>query len=305
MKPTIFFVFLNDRNRYRILIENLSERLLNCEIITISNGSFREYKSKLKQLNPSLILFFSHERKFVKYTQQRQIRSLLIPLSFLLFNRSLKTNGSSIGYEKLDSNAFLGSPIIESISDYKFTNFDGGKEFSIAVVGITKDSISLIRSLALRNKSYSFLISKCGYDFGNYQSENVIFSEENRFDLLKNCNMALTFSEETSLEACLLNCPQVHIEKQSVLRFFKDKFNKKPNKLLINQISRIEMVRSFVGMKIDSDSLTGEIKKILDDPQYCAEILAGYQIVKEKIANKKPSREIARIINETLESGGS
>ena len=100
-----------------------------------------------------------------------------------------------------------------------------------------------------------------------------------KLNLFKNANAVIVDSEEDSITAALMNCPQISISgKQGLFGLLPSR------KILVNEVIG---KKTIVGLKhTQYDLIKTELTRILNDHEYCASMLTDYQEFKRKAWNK-------------------
>ena len=213
---------------------------------------------------------------------------------------------------------YVGNPLIDAIKEYEFDNDFGVDEnkVNIAVLpGSRKQEINasarVVNKIAKQAPDHEFLIA--GVDnveaslYEPYQgisNARIIFNKA--YDILKHANAAIVTSGTATLEAALLNCPQVVVYKTNPINIFIARLLVKIRWIsLVNLIAEKTVVKELIQKDYTVDMVMGEIHSILNDHQYCARIMIDYQELRGKIGTEAASKKAAAILTEWLESGRS
>lgn len=115
-----------------------------------------------------------------------------------------------------------------------------------------------------------------------------------KFDVLKYANVVIVDSEKDAISASFLNCPQVFMaNKKGLFSFSKSK------RSLINCVLNKDLIKNFPSNQYDS--IAAELNLVLNDHEYCASMMAGYQEFKEKVGTQPVARNAAQKIIDWLE----
>ncbi|UCS93417.1 lipid-A-disaccharide synthase [Echinicola marina] len=127
----------------------------------------------------------------------------------------------------------------------------------------------------------------------------VIFDQT--YDLLYHANAAIVTSGTATLETALFRVPQVVVYRTSGISYAIAKnLIKVPFISLVNLIVDKEVVRELIQGEYNKEVLLEELRAILGNAQRKAEILEGYNLVRELLGNKSASQETAKMIVESI-----
>ncbi len=273
---------------------------------------FREVKRKLKAFDPDLLIVVGPNKlnaKLFSYAKRQGIRNCYYDLSF-----SKKLNGGKPDLTLLtlpqnqesEFEHYIGNPILDLVKDYEFEEDFSLDDHAVNIALILEEklnqsAIKKINSIIKESPKSNFHISTGDGDKNRNKITklpNVTFYADKTFDLLKQCNLAITSSDQSNLEAVFLNCPQIIIKGQES----KFSFFKKPRKAsVVNSIAGKQVVKELQ----TTTEIKQEMDLILNDQQYCATMLDEYQEIKNKIGHERASKKAAQIIVDFLESSSS
>lgn len=126
------------------------------------------------------------------------------------------------------------------------------------------------------------------------KSTSTVEVVDSKLDLLKAANAVVLDSEQDAIVAALMNCPQVSIAGEK--GFFGFSSTKSP---LINNTLDNKLVKNFSPNHYEK--LSDELLRIVNDHEYCATMMSGYQLFKDKIGSESVARNLARTMIEWLE----
>jgi lipid-A-disaccharide synthase len=205
---------------------------------------------------------------------------------------------------------YVGNPLTDAVRTYPFEEVDL-KGTSIAVLPGSrlqevKAALPVIVRMARLRPGYTFRVA--GVDnlpTGIYAAlkelPNVELVFDKTYDLLKSANAAMVTSGTATLEACLINAPQVVCYRTSALTYAIGKrLIKVPFISLVNLIANKPVVKELIQHDFTAEKVLEELDKILHDHQYCATMLADYQAIKEKLGFEPASRRAARSLVDWL-----
>ena len=132
----------------------------------------------------------------------------------------------------------------------------------------------------------------------------VLFGQT--YSLLNHSHTALVTSGTATLETALFRVPQVvcyYFWGKWLVNFIFRHFFHVPYISLVNLIAGREVVQELFGAKFTRTKVNAELKRILYDPAYRAQMLAGYDEVIETVGQPGASRRTAELIvlNEVLD----
>lgn len=127
----------------------------------------------------------------------------------------------------------------------------------------------------------------------NTDSIKNIEISDNNLDLLKKVNAVIVDSEKDSICAALLNCPQISISG----RYAPLSYSKR--KSLINEVLNETLLNVY--SPGETHQLENELKLLLNDHEYCASMMAGYQKFKDTVGTQPVCRMAVGKMIEWLE----
>ncbi|EOZ99628.1 Lipid-A-disaccharide synthase [Indibacter alkaliphilus LW1] len=123
----------------------------------------------------------------------------------------------------------------------------------------------------------------------------IVFDQT--YDLLHHATAAIVTSGTATLETALFRVPQVVVYKTSWLSYIIAKrLIRVPYIGLVNLIADREVVRELIQTDFNSDTVAGELNKLLSDIHKKAEVLQGYNLVKERLGENSASKVVASLI---------
>ncbi|MEM9896498.1 MAG: lipid-A-disaccharide synthase [Bacteroidota bacterium] len=206
---------------------------------------------------------------------------------------------------------YVGSPVLEHIRKHNFEDdqiVDTDHTNIALLLGSRVSEIHttarIIHEVIEEQPTWFFHIaSVSSVPFTSYAGfdtyENVIIHKEKTYELLKLCNAAVVVSGTATLEAALLNIPQVVIYRTNWISFQVAKRMITIQFVsLVNLILGKSLVQELIQGTCTSEKITSELVKMLNDSAYCATMLEGYQEVREKLGNEIASNNVAEAILE-------
>ena len=129
----------------------------------------------------------------------------------------------------------------------------------------------------------------------------VVFGET--YSLLTHSHTALVTSGTATLETALFRIPQVvcyYFRGKRIVNFIFRHFFHVPYISLVNLIADREVVQELFGGKFTYANVHAELNRILNEPSYRAQMLAGYDEVIETLGQPGASQRTATHIVESL-----
>lgn len=223
-------------------------------------------------------------------------------------------------YKKFDFEVeYLGHPLLDEIEKY---SFDEAFERQFRAENDLDDRpiIALLpgsRKQEVRKKlpimleatkdfsEYQLVIAGApSLDAEFYQSvtqSKVKFVFGKTYELLACSKAAMVTSGTATLETGLLKVPQVVCYKGSAISFAIAKRLVKVDYIsLVNLIMEKEVVRELIQNDCTPEKISEELKKILTDSNYNAEIMSNYKKLAEKLGGGGASERIARSLLKEL-----
>ncbi len=211
--------------------------------------------------------------------------------------------------------AYVGNPLMDEVRQHAHEPVVTIKDRPVIAIlpGSRKQevgyAIPLVADLANSRPDYEWVVA--GVDnlpeamyapLNGLANVRVVYGRT--YDILKDANAAVVTSGTATLEACLLNAPQVVIYKTSALTYAVGKRLVKIDFIsLVNLIAGKEVVREMIQKDYHAAVILEEVNCLLNDHQYCASMLDEYQRIKEKIgfepASKRAAAELFHFVRGT------
>lgn len=135
---------------------------------------------------------------------------------------------------------------------------------------------------------------------------NIIPVMEDNYNLLFNSQAAVVTSGTATLETALFKVPQVVIYRTSKLNYMIGKHFVKVDYIsLVNLIVDSEIVKELLQEEVNSKSISGELRNILEDDLYRNKINSGYKKLRDTLSGNNASKNTAKGIYEILSLKGT
>ena len=217
---------------------------------------------------------------------------------------------------------YVGNPTVDAIrqrenSDQTFNEFIKlnkleDKPIIAILAGSRKQEIednlpSMLKAIEVF-KSHQIVIAgapgidKDFYDKVLYQKNaTLVFGQT--YNILAHANVALVTSGTATLEAALLNAPQVVCYKTPLSKFvywaFKNLF-KTPYISLVNLIAGKKVVRELFAKFFTEENIHDETEKLLFDSEYRQIMLSDYKAIQKSLGTDNASNKAAQLIYNSL-----
>lgn len=206
---------------------------------------------------------------------------------------------------------YVGNPSLEGIQDHIFDDAliaklrKQGKNIAFlpgSRIQEVKSAIDVITKLSSTYDDYHFLVA--GVDnihAAIYEPlkrlDNVTLLYEKTYEVLRASEVAIVTSGTASLEAALLNVPQVVVYKTSTLSFVIARLLIKVRFIsLVNLIAGRKVVKELIQGSYDPVDIATELEYLLNDHTTKKRISEGYSEIRKLIGNKRASDEAAQAI---------
>ncbi len=246
-----------------------------------------------------------HTSRIKKMKRFIDVLAVILPFEETIFNRvGIKTY-------------FVGHPLLDEIDlDSNTPEYEKEKgEYTLSLLpGSRKDvfmrhikpMLLSVKNLKSRFVSLKVLIARApNIDEKLYQSliqglDWISHSPDSRFTL-RISDAAAVCSGTATLEAALLNIPQVVVYRTSAINYFiAQQVVKVPFISLVNLIAGRQIVPELIQNNFTSEKLVNELISILEDSQRKKAILEGYCEVRKLLGNPGAALKTANIAYEMI-----
>jgi len=212
---------------------------------------------------------------------------------------------------------FVGHPLLDAMKDlpdldlekFKSENHLDERKIIALLPGSRKQEIKIKLPVMLSVQKdfpeYQFVVAGAPSQDKNFYQEvagkDLKIVSGKTYDLLRASEAALVTSGTATLEAALLNTPEVVCYKGSRVSYEIGKRVVKHIEYisLVNLIMNREVVKELIQSELNSKNLKSELKKILTEPKR-SEILKDYKELREKLGGPGASERTAELIVEDL-----
>ena len=213
---------------------------------------------------------------------------------------------------------FVGHPLLDAIADFPPSDPDAfrtenglhpNKPIIALLPGSRKQEVTKMLSIMLKTAAdfpdYQFVVAGApSLDTAFYQAllkgSSAILLSNKTYDLLGNAHAALVTSGTATLETALFEVPQVVCYKGSWLSYqIARRIITLDYISLVNLIMERDVVTELIQSQLNHQSLTSELKTILNGPARDMQLKA-YQELKKMLGGPGASRKTARLILEKM-----
>jgi lipid-A-disaccharide synthase len=218
---------------------------------------------------------------------------------------------------------YVGNPSVDSVAAYRKMR-QGGKDDFLKDNGLDERPVLAILAGSRRQEikdnlpamldvALSFTDCQCviagapGLERSDYakhvggRAAHVVFGQT--YALLEHSHTALVTSGTATLEAALFRTPQAvcyYFPGGRLVNFIYRRFFHVPYISLVNLIGGREIVQELFGARFSRRQIHAELKRLLSDPAYRRQMLAGYDEIIHLLGQPGASQRTARLIIEAL-----
>ncbi|MBD3627509.1 lipid-A-disaccharide synthase [Cyclobacterium sp.] len=132
----------------------------------------------------------------------------------------------------------------------------------------------------------------------------VVFDQT--YDVLHHARAAVVTSGTATLETALFKVPQVVVYKTSGISYaIAKRLIRVPFISLVNLIAGKELVKELIQNQYSPSSVKSSLQRVLPDGPERDKVVIGYELLIDRIGQKKASQETARLIYDTLNNSGN
>lgn len=165
--------------------------------------------------------------------------------------------------------------------------------------------IDLVRLLKKANSNYHFIMPVApNIDTGKFESDISILEKEgvtcvkdDVIGALASSDMAVIASGTATLQAALLGIPMVVVYKLSLLTYLMGRAILDVKYIsLVNILAGRGIVSELIQGRANAEGIMEELKKIMRDDAYRANMISSLESIKELFSGKRPSLRVAEMI---------
>jgi lipid-A-disaccharide synthase len=291
-------------------------------LVTIFKN-FKQIKSEIKQIQPDAVVLIDYPGFNMRllpwlYAHQFKIYYYIAPQAWAWKAKRSHQLARYVNhlfvilpfefefFKKYDIPvSFVGHPLLQSIENENIEK----KGNCIAILpGSRKQEIEAILPILLQTtekfKDYTFQIAALSYLGPSYyqkftENKRVELIWDNPLKVLKDAELALVASGTATLQAALLDTPQIVCYKTNKINYYlAKKLIKVPYISLVNLIMQKEVVKELIQDDLNPTQLYQEMKALLIGNKREV-LLMEYQKLKTAIGSKNASETVAKhILNE-------
>ncbi len=207
---------------------------------------------------------------------------------------------------------YIGNPTAEEIAGWQYRHPHPQREEIIALLpGSRKGEIlnclpKMIR--AAKEYDYPIIIAAApGLEdsfYAPYVSDRVTITRDT-WSLLSRAKVALVTSGTATLEAALLDCPQLSVYRIYTSRWLgwlKPFIFKIPYFTLVNIVAGKQVIYEAIGPKFSNANIRRELKRLLNDGNYIKNMLADYKHIRSLFGQSHAAEMAAQQIKKLVQS---
>ncbi len=207
---------------------------------------------------------------------------------------------------------YIGNPTAETIAKWKTAHPQEQRTDVIALLpGSRKGEINnCLPKMLAAAKEWGLpmrIAAAPGFDDAFYQpylAEKVSLTRDT-WALLQQAKAALVTSGTATLEAALLNCPQVSVYRIYTSRWLgwlKPFIFKIPYFTLVNIVAGKQVIYEAIGPKFSTGNIRRELRKLLTDNEYAKNMLADYKHIQSLLGDDCAAETAAKRIRMLMQS---
>jgi lipid-A-disaccharide synthase len=133
--------------------------------------------------------------------------------------------------------------------------------------------------------------------YQHFERNGIKFIFDETFDLLSHAKAALVTSGTATLETALFDVPQIVCYRTSAITYAIGKaVIKVPYISLVNLIAGRQVVKELIQGEFNARNVMDELRHLLDDQQYMAQMKAGYAEIRAKLGQQQAARKAAELM---------
>ena len=201
---------------------------------------------------------------------------------------------------------FVGHPLLDALKDLDSRKIESEKPIIALLPGSRKQEIAsslpIMMEVAKSFENYQFIIAGAPSITQDYyrsitKDSYIPILSNQTHALLKECKAAIVTSGTATLEAAILNVPQVVCYKTSAVSYFLGKLLVKVKFIaLVNLICDKEVVKELIQDDFNSKNLVNELHQLLNKSNK-SRILKDYEGLMNLMGDEGASKRAAQAIN--------
>lgn len=209
---------------------------------------------------------------------------------------------------------FVGHPLLDALQQHRdLAEEEQSHPDERAIVALLPGSrkqeikrmLPLMCRLASLFPEYQFMVAAAPSIDEAYYNKfldgfDVKLMKGGTYSLLKQSEAAVVTSGTATLEAALLNVPEVVCYKGNFLSYLIAKRVIRVSYIsLVNLIMEKEIVKELIQSDLNSESLHAELKLLLYDAEIRQQLISNYALLREKLKGEGASSRAAKIVTQT------
>ena len=269
-------------------------------VILIDSGGFNLPLAQFATKRGYKVLYFIPPKVWAwgSWRARRLIKStnrivVSLPFEVELFDRlGVKTD-------------YMGSPVANYLELATISGLETNTEHIALLPGSRRQEIKyhlpLMIKVAKSLPSWKFVVVAVRELEETYTKsalpENVIISYETASSILKTSRAAIVASGTATLEACLLNVPQVVVYKTHPLNYLVARVLIKTRFIsLVNLMLNKQVVKELIQGEANPEKLKQELSRLITDEGYRNNVIANYRKVITQLGNMNAYQATANLV---------
>lgn len=245
--------------------------------------SFKKYVDQMLCILPFEVDFYKKHNYPVSYVGNPTVDAI-----------EKRGNKNQTFQEFIELNKLEDKPIIAILAGSRKQEIEDNLPYMLKAIEVFKSHQVVIAGAPGIDKDY--------YD-KTLDQKNATLLFGQTYNILAQANVALVTSGTATLEAALLNVPQVVCYKTPLPKLVYWGFKKllhTPYISLVNLIADKKVVRELFAKFFSVENIHDETEKLLFDPEYRKNMLNEYSKIQEKLGTENASNKAAKIIYDRL-----
>jgi len=126
---------------------------------------------------------------------------------------------------------------------------------------------------------------------------DICVTRDEIYDVISCCDAIASCSGTVTLEIALLGVPMCVVYKVSSLSYLiMSRLITIPHISLVNIVARTPVVQEFLQADANPETVSGELFRLLDDPEYRLRLRAGFDLVRDNLGTGNGAQNMAELV---------
>jgi lipid-A-disaccharide synthase len=126
---------------------------------------------------------------------------------------------------------------------------------------------------------------------------DICVTRDEIYDVISCCDAIASCSGTVTLEIALLGVPMCVVYKVSSLSYLiMSRLITIPHISLVNIVARTPVVQEFLQAAANPETVSGELFRLLDDPEYRLRLRAGFDLVRDNLGTGNGAQNMAELV---------